>query len=129
MLHQSLVSNIYVGDDGKLHKVQGGADTVLPFSSDSSFYEKINLTVGVEVNKTYELKEGQIVIIYSAGINFDDANKTPALKDITNMRMFCNGYNSYWNGWLVVGVAMSAKTINCSFLHGLSPTNVEVYIS
>lgn len=29
----SLVSNIYVGSDGKLHKVQGGADTVLPFNS------------------------------------------------------------------------------------------------
>lgn len=32
-VHSSLVSNIYVGSDGKLHKVQGGADTVLPFSS------------------------------------------------------------------------------------------------
>lgn len=31
--NSSLVSNIYVGSDGKLHKVQGGADTVLPFSS------------------------------------------------------------------------------------------------
>lgn len=27
-----MVSNIYVGEDGKLHKVQGGADTVIPFS-------------------------------------------------------------------------------------------------
>lgn len=27
-----MVSNIYVGTDGKLHKVQGGADSVLPFS-------------------------------------------------------------------------------------------------
>ena len=27
------VTNIYVGEDGKLHKVQGGADSVLPFSS------------------------------------------------------------------------------------------------
>ena len=32
-LSNSLVSNIYVGDDGKLHKVQGGADSVLPFNS------------------------------------------------------------------------------------------------
>ena len=32
-LNNSFVSNIYVGDDGKLHKVQGGADSVLPFSS------------------------------------------------------------------------------------------------
>ena len=32
-LNNRFVSNIYVGDDGKLHKVQGGADSVLPFSS------------------------------------------------------------------------------------------------
>lgn len=31
-LNNNLVANIYVGADGKLHKVQGGADTVLPFS-------------------------------------------------------------------------------------------------
>lgn len=30
-LNSSLVSDIYVGDDGNLHKVIGGADTVLPF--------------------------------------------------------------------------------------------------
>ena len=28
-----MVSNIYVGTDGKLHKVQGGADTVIPFNN------------------------------------------------------------------------------------------------
>lgn len=32
-----MVSDIYVGDDGKLHKVKDGADTVLPFSSGSDF--------------------------------------------------------------------------------------------
>lgn len=32
-VNSSLVSDIYVGDDGNLHKVIGGADTVLPFSS------------------------------------------------------------------------------------------------
>lgn len=29
-----MVSDIYVGDDGKLHKTKGGADTVLNFSSE-----------------------------------------------------------------------------------------------
>lgn len=35
--NSSLVSDIYIGDDGNLHKVIGGADTVLPFkkSADS----------------------------------------------------------------------------------------------
>ena len=31
-LNNSFISNIYVDNDGKLHKVQGGADSVLPFS-------------------------------------------------------------------------------------------------
>lgn len=31
--NNSLVSDVYVGDDGKLHKVIGGADTVLNFKS------------------------------------------------------------------------------------------------
>ena len=32
-----MVSDIYVGSDGNLHKVIGGADTVLPFRSGSNF--------------------------------------------------------------------------------------------
>mgnify|MGYP007026898854 CR=1 FL=1 len=31
--NSSLISDIYVGTDGKLHKTKGGADTVLNFSS------------------------------------------------------------------------------------------------
>ena len=31
-LSNNLVSDVYVGTDGKLHKVVGGADSVLPFS-------------------------------------------------------------------------------------------------
>lgn len=34
-LSNNLVSDVYVGNDGKLHKVQGGADTALPFSRTS----------------------------------------------------------------------------------------------
>lgn len=33
-VYSSLVSDIYVGSDGKLHKTKGGADTVLNFSSE-----------------------------------------------------------------------------------------------
>lgn len=33
VLNNQLVSDIYVSADGKLHKVKGGADTVLNFSS------------------------------------------------------------------------------------------------
>ena len=37
-LNNSFVSNIYVGKDGKLHKVQGGADSVLPFSNFKRYF-------------------------------------------------------------------------------------------
>lgn len=43
-LNSSLVANIYVGDDGKLHKVQGGADSVLPFSGGKA---SLNVVSGV----------------------------------------------------------------------------------
>lgn len=36
--NSSFISNLYIGDDGNLHKVQGGADTVLPFSSCKIYY-------------------------------------------------------------------------------------------
>lgn len=50
-LNSSLVSNIYVGSDGKLHKVQGGADTVLPFSSEPTLIG----TFGGSVNTDHNL--------------------------------------------------------------------------
>ena len=38
------IENIYVGEDGKLHKVQGGADSVLPFSkSDGIILNELTL--------------------------------------------------------------------------------------
>ena len=50
MLNSSLVSDIYVGDDGNLHKVQGGADTVLPFSSGASGTLTIGFNFEVRMN-------------------------------------------------------------------------------
>ena len=44
-----VVSNVYVGTDGKLHKVQGGVDSVLPFSSGK---QVIDLGVGTSFNVT-----------------------------------------------------------------------------
>ena len=39
-ISSNVVSDIYVGTDGKLHKVIGGADTVLPFSSGLNYGAK-----------------------------------------------------------------------------------------
>lgn len=49
-VYSSLVSDIYVGDDGKLHKVVGGADTVLPFSSGASGTLTIGFNFEVRMN-------------------------------------------------------------------------------
>lgn len=49
-VNSSLVSDIYVGDDGNLHKVQGGADTVLPFSSGASGTLTIGFNFEVRMN-------------------------------------------------------------------------------
>ena len=40
-MNSKYVSNIYVGSDGKLHKVIGGADTVLNFSSAKTLNKKL----------------------------------------------------------------------------------------
>lgn len=49
-VNSSLVSDIYVGDDGNLHKVVGGADTVLPFSSGASGTLTIGFNFEVRMN-------------------------------------------------------------------------------
>lgn len=36
------MADLYVGDDGKLHKIQGGADTVLPFSGGLSIISYVS---------------------------------------------------------------------------------------
>ena len=43
IINSSLVSDIYVDDDNKLHKVIGGADTVLNFSNGSVFEGNLEL--------------------------------------------------------------------------------------
>ena len=54
-LNASLVSDIYVGDDDKLHKVIGGADTVLNFSSFKLKYSEINSPIRASASKTIHL--------------------------------------------------------------------------
>ena len=62
-LNSSLVADIYVGDDGNLHKVQGGADTVLPFSTTSKYG---TFTFDSSGNVTVNLGENpkEIVVLY-----------------------------------------------------------------
>lgn len=52
-INDSLVADIYVGEDGKLHKVQGGADSVLPFSSFRKYYSDTEIVYKTETE--YEI--------------------------------------------------------------------------
>ena len=54
-VNRNFVSNIYVGDDGKLHKVQGGADSVLPFSSIKTQTVTQSMTIDSNKNATMTL--------------------------------------------------------------------------
>lgn len=42
------MADIYVGDDGKIHKVQGGADSVLPFNGYKIQTDSFSFTLKVE---------------------------------------------------------------------------------
>lgn len=56
LVNNSFISNIYVGSDGKLHKVQGGADSVLPFSNsfkNIKLVENSNLNISVKAPIDY----------------------------------------------------------------------------
>ena len=70
MLNSSLVSNIYVGSDGKLHKVQGGADTVLNFSASASYpeftlYSNSNIVVPVKGNTlSFDMQTPQPYVVF-----------------------------------------------------------------
>lgn len=64
--NSSLISDIYVGTDGKLHKTKGGADTVLNFSSGKmSFVTSIQSSAGRGYTFTDSYKH--IFIILTGG--------------------------------------------------------------
>lgn len=74
-LNSSLVSNIYVGSDGKLHKVQGGADSVLPFNSGVDFSkEKATLVLAMSQNNfgggSYTCDEDCYIILSKASCTY-----------------------------------------------------------
>lgn len=57
MINNSFISNIYVGNDGKLHKVQGGADSVLPFKSGAEIhYSKHTGVTSITIPTTEKAK-------------------------------------------------------------------------
>lgn len=81
-LSNDLVSDIYVGDDGKLHKVQGGADTVLPFSSGSVVYRVGGINGSINI-KNYIQKN-------NIPVDFTKLTKTNFLVEFTSININVN---------------------------------------
>ena len=71
-VYSSLVSNIYVGSDGKLHKVQGGADSVLPFSSG---YQKVSGKFTTVANNWVNINLGfkPKILFITCGVLYDES--------------------------------------------------------
>lgn len=70
-----MVADIYVGEDGKLHKVQGGADSVLPFSSKKQLTflgnaRSYNIAEFVGLEKVKDYDDGDFLVTYGDACPF-----------------------------------------------------------
>lgn len=71
------MADLYVGDDGKLHKVQGGADSVLPFNSELLTETKtLTESIGNNVDKNYEFIFSNNIEIVGILIESSSTNST-----------------------------------------------------
>ena len=82
------MADIYVGDDGKLHKVQGGADSVLPFSSllDGIDYKEMLVQITNANTVTYGIyvkNGGSVAFEYWNGNSFSHDNFSVSMGVIT----------------------------------------------
>lgn len=93
-LNSSLVSDIYVGEDKKLHKIIGGADSVLNFSKTTALYYGLYVKYGTHRITTeskpkfiYAYTSVTTFAIYSDGTIFQEensSNKNIAVSNITD---------------------------------------------
>lgn len=107
-LNNSLISDIYVGDDGKLHKVQGGADSVLPFKSGGDYLKIAFAKAVISVNQTTTIT-----------IPEDFTSARIFYVKYTNTSIY--GLFEYEDGKLTavksgdyISLSVSGKTITCS---------------
>ena len=114
-VNDSFVSNIYVGNDGKLHKVQGGADSVLPFSSIKRY--SYSWTSSNNEQKTLTLEIEPKYIAFTVGGNKQNA----VLYDVENKEYIINttGVN--------IIVSVNGKVLTINTYHGASQVNYLNY--
>ena len=114
-LNNSFVSNIYVGNDGKLHKVQGGADSVLPFSSNKRY--SYSWTSSNNEQKTLTLEIEPKYIAFTVGGNSINA----VLYDVENQEYIINAPRAN----IITSVNVKVVTINT--YHGSTAVNYLNY--
>lgn len=95
-VNNSFVSNIYVGKDGKLHKVQGGADSVLPFSSSIKEIVVVSGMIGTSwstlanIKNNYFVAFANDVTVNNNSEYFNIADSTLSVKKACNILKFDN---------------------------------------
>lgn len=116
MVNNSFVSNIYVGSDGKLHKVQGGADSVLPFSSNKRY--SYSWTSSNNEQKTLTLEIEPKYIAFTVG----GISQNAVLYDVETQEYIINAVPS-----ANVIVSVNGKVVTINTFHGSSAVNYLNY--
>ena len=114
-VNNSFVSNIYVGNDGKLHKVQGDADSVLPFSSNKRY--SYSWTSSNNEQKTLTLEIEPKYIAFTVGGNSQNA----VLYDVENQEYIINA--SHAN----IIASVNGKVVTINTYHGATAVNYLNY--
>ncbi len=104
-VNSSLVSNIYVGSDGKLHKVQGGADSVLPFSSG---YQKVSGKFTTVANNWVNINLGfkPKILFITCGVLYDESisEKKYVFGGTTSSELPFIDLGSYYSSYSKAGI-------------------------
>ena len=114
-VNNSFVSNIYVGSDGKLHKVQGGADSVLPFSSNKRYSYSWTSSNNEQKTLTLEI-EPKYIAFTVAGIS-----QNAVLYDVEKQEYIINTTGAN------IITSVNGKVVTINTFHGASQVNYLNY--
>lgn len=125
-VNSSLVSDIYVGDDKKLHKIIGGADTVLNFSNGfSSFgqgeYKYGTLTTSLIVTSNQDYDRA-LMIVSGAAINISSCSTSGSgninliEQNVPNLQIFAFTLENIKHGDAITILSKTQARFNYSIL-------------
>ena len=117
-INNSLVADIYVGEDGKLHKVQGGADSVLPFSSKiEKMYHFSNIASNSNQTAPFDYKCIVLEETTASKMTAFSINGTSYFDDFINGESNSNGQRLFLNhdgksGYVLKGTRTNNSTFS-----------------